>query len=194
MPYGFLGRSSVHPAPLLKKVFIPGAGIFLTSLCSLVVSFSIRFSASRQRKPWQKKARSHEDAKCVTPTVIGCPYHQLWDNLLKSQWRSVLRGAFKQLPMEQIKNSRDFLREQIHHATPKAFQQIVILTKSLQWGSGRRCDRGFAWGKSWGGPSINSIGNRLRTQGTSVGFILANQLENGQFNWQSLIPKNTVEM
>ena len=35
-------------------------------------------------------------------------------------------------PREQIENSRDFLREQIHHATPKAFQQIVILTKSLQ--------------------------------------------------------------
>ena len=32
---------------------------------------------------------------------------------------------------EQILNSRYFPREQIHHTTPKAFQQIVILTKSL---------------------------------------------------------------
>ena len=47
-----------------------------------------------------------------------------------------LRGAFNQLPREQIENSRDFLREQIHHATSKVFQEIVILTKSLQFWSG----------------------------------------------------------
>ena len=46
--------------------------------------------------------------------------------------RKILRGAFNQLPREQIENSRYFPREQIHHTTPKAFQQIVILTKSLQ--------------------------------------------------------------
>ena len=46
--------------------------------------------------------------------------------------RKILSRAFDQLPREQIENSRDFPREQIHHATPKAFQQIVILTKSLQ--------------------------------------------------------------
>ena len=46
--------------------------------------------------------------------------------------RKILRGAFNQLPREQIENSRYFPRERIHHTTPKAFQQIVILTKSLQ--------------------------------------------------------------
>jgi len=46
--------------------------------------------------------------------------------------RKILRGAFNQLPREQIENSRFFPREQIHHTTPKAFQKIVILTKSLQ--------------------------------------------------------------
>ena len=44
----------------------------------------------------------------------------------------ILRGAFNQLPREQVENSRNFLGEQIHHATPQAFQQIDILTKSLQ--------------------------------------------------------------
>ena len=33
--------------------------------------------------------------------------------------------AFNQLPREQIENSQDFPREQIDHATPSAFQQIV---------------------------------------------------------------------
>ena len=37
----------------------------------------------------------------------------------------ILRGAFNQLPREQIETPRDFPREQIHHATPSAFQQIV---------------------------------------------------------------------
>ena len=46
--------------------------------------------------------------------------------------RKILRGAFNQLPSEQIFNSRYFPREQIHHTTPKAFHQIVILTESLQ--------------------------------------------------------------
>ena len=34
----------------------------------------------------------------------------------------ILRGAFNQLPKEQVENSRNFLGEQIHHATPQAFQ------------------------------------------------------------------------
>ena len=46
--------------------------------------------------------------------------------------RKILRGAFNQLLREQIENSRYFPREQIHHTTAKAFQQIIILTKSLQ--------------------------------------------------------------
>ena len=91
----------------------------------------------------------------------------------------ILRGAFYQLPWEQIENSRDFHREQIHHTTYKVFQQIVILTKYLTF---------MIWS------SINSLGNRLRTQGTSIGFSLANQLENGQFPWQILIPNNTVKI
>ena len=39
--------------------------------------------------------------------------------------RKILWGTFNQLPREQIENSRDFPREQIHHTTPEAFQQIV---------------------------------------------------------------------
>ena len=36
-------------------------------------------------------------------------------------------------------------------------------------GSGLRCGFGFAFGKSFGVPSIYSLGNRLRTLGTSLG-------------------------
>ena len=36
-------------------------------------------------------------------------------------------------------------------------------------GSGLRCGFGFAFGKSFGVPSIYSLGNRLRTLGTSRG-------------------------
>ena len=65
-------------------------------------------------------------------------------NTQGSGWRWVRRfacgkswgGAFNQLPRDQIENSRDFPGEQIHHTIPKVFQQIVILTKSLQWWSG----------------------------------------------------------
>ena len=39
--------------------------------------------------------------------------------------RKILWGTFNQLPREQIENSRDFPREQIHHTTPSSFQQIV---------------------------------------------------------------------
>ena len=46
--------------------------------------------------------------------------------------RKILRGALNLLPREQIENSRNFPREQFHHTAPEAFQQIVILTKSLQ--------------------------------------------------------------
>ena len=60
-----------------------------------------------------------------------------WPRVWPKMWQRVclskiLRGAFNQLPRAQIENSRDFQREQIHHTTPEAFQQIVILTKSLQ--------------------------------------------------------------
>ena len=41
-------------------------------------------------------------------------------------------GALNLLLREQIENSRNFPREQFHHTAPEAFQQIVILTKSLQ--------------------------------------------------------------
>ena len=36
-------------------------------------------------------------------------------------------------------------------------------------GSGLWCGLGFAFGKSFGGPSINSLGNRLKTLCTSLG-------------------------
>ena len=39
--------------------------------------------------------------------------------------RKILWGTFNQLPREQIENSRDFPREQIHHTTPSSFQQIL---------------------------------------------------------------------
>ena len=39
--------------------------------------------------------------------------------------RKILWGTFNQLPREQIEDSRDFPREQIHHTTPSSFQQIV---------------------------------------------------------------------
>ena len=46
--------------------------------------------------------------------------------------RKILRGALNLHPREQIEDSRNFPREQFHHTAPEAFQQIVILTKSLQ--------------------------------------------------------------
>ena len=93
--------------------------------------------------------------------IEGTPMDFLKANLRPHQRpdpRPKTRWAFNQLLREQIENSRDFLREQIHHTTPKSFQQIVILTKYLKRWSGQRSGRGFAWGKSWGEPWINSLG------------------------------------
>ena len=64
----------------------------------------------------------------------------VWYNLLKRRGCSVVKlfprevpRVLNLLPREQIENSRNFPREQFHHTAPEAFQQIVILTKSLQW-------------------------------------------------------------
>ena len=46
--------------------------------------------------------------------------------------RKILWGPFNQLPREQIENSRDFPREQIHHTTPSSFQQIIPVNNSEQ--------------------------------------------------------------
>ena len=39
--------------------------------------------------------------------------------------RKILRGTLNLHPREHIEDSRNFPREQIHHNTPEAFQQIV---------------------------------------------------------------------
>merc|ERR1712015_494832 len=65
---------------------------------------------------------------------------EMWYNLLKRRGCSVVKL---------------FLRP----AAPPVFGR----------GSGLRCGFGFAFGKSFGVPSIYSLGNRLRTLGTSLG-------------------------
>ena len=51
-------------------------------------------------------------------------------------FRKILWGVFNQLPRAQIENSLYFPREQIHHTTPKAFQQIIpdkMTVISAEW-------------------------------------------------------------
>ena len=70
---------------------------------------------------------------------------QDWYNLLKSLGCSVVKLFPREVPRV------------LNPAAPRVFGR----------GSGLRCGFGFAFGKSFGVPSIYSRGNRLRTLGTS---------------------------
>ena len=55
-------------------------------------------------------------------------WQRVWPKLQqKVCLTKIRRGAFNQFPREQIKNSQDIPREQIHLTTLLAFQQIVPL-------------------------------------------------------------------
>ena len=84
-----------------------------------------------------------------------------WDNLLKSRGCSMVNLfprevpiVFNMFPRELIEGTpMNFLK-----ANLRTHQRPDLIPKTR--GSGRRCGRGFALGKSGGGPLINSLGNR----------------------------------
>ena len=64
-------------------------------------------------------------------------------------WLKALQRIFR-------RQTRGRIRGQTQCQKPEGLQAPVFFGQ----GSGLWCGRGFAWGKSWGGPSINSRGNR----------------------------------
>ena len=76
------------------------------------------------------KLHCRDFVRMVRPSAL---WPRVWPQMRQRVClRKILRGALNLLPREQIENSRNFPREQFHHTAPEAFQQIVILTKSLQ--------------------------------------------------------------